>query len=332
MEKALSQAEIDALFQVAQGQTQAGGVRQEKARHFSPCNFRQAGMISPDQLRSVTVLHDTFARNLTNSLGAYLRGVFEVVLASAEQLTYTEFLQHVPELNYVIAVNLQPLDAMAAVELDLPLAFPMIDLLLGGQGRSGASVRQITEIEEQIMESIVQVICRELQATWHSVLEIEFRFDQRQSQAQIQRLMPPNEKILALSFEIRVTEVRGFLNVVFPAVASNALLRKLAQQGSYRKHRGASGGGAHIRARLEHCMFPTELVLHGAKVSGKQLIGLKPGQVLPLSKRIQDPAHFFVGGRSLFTAQPVRHDNHRAGQILQRVQLSNTSGRKTHEQ
>ncbi|HZP00931.1 MAG TPA: FliM/FliN family flagellar motor switch protein [Terriglobia bacterium] len=321
MEKPLSQAEIDTLFRLAQGQPQ-GSARPGKARHFSPCNFRQAGMISPDQLRAVTVLHDTFARNLTNSLGAYLRGVFEVVLASAEQLAYTEFLQHVPELNYVIGVHLQPLDAMAAVELDLPLAFPMIDLLLGGQGRPGSSLRQITEIEEQIMESIVHVICRELQATWHSVLDIEFRFDQRQTQSQIQRLMPPNEKILALSFEIRVTEVRGFLNVIFPAVASNALLRKLAQQGSYRKHRGASGGGVHLRARLEHCLFPTELVLSGAKVSGQQLMGLRPGKVIALNKRIQDPAHFIVGGRSLFTAQPVRHDHHRAAQILERVQIS----------
>ncbi len=318
MEKALNQAEIDTLIRVAQDPPQAAGAPPGKERHFSPCNFHQAGMISPDQLRSVSVLHDTFARNLSNSLGAYLRGAFEVVMTAAEQLTYTEFLQHVPELNYVIGVNLQPLDAMAAVELDLPLAFPMIDLLLGGQGRPGAGVRQITEIEEQIMESIAQVICRELQATWHSVLETEFRFDQRQSQAQIQRLMPPNEKILALSFEIRLTEVRGCLNVIFPAVASNALLRKLAQLGSYRRHRGASGGGAHIRARLGQCMFPTELVLPGAKVSGKELIGLKPGHVLALNKKVQDPAHYIVAGKSLFTAQPVRHGSHRAGQILHR--------------
>jgi flagellar motor switch protein FliM len=63
-------------------------------------------------------------------------------------------------------------------------------------------------------------------------------------------------------------------------------------------------------------------VLSGAKVSGQQLMGLRPGKVIALNKRIQDPAHFIVGGRSLFTAQPVRHDHHRAAQILERVQIS----------
>ena len=169
------------------------------------------------------MLHDTFVRNLTRSLAAYLRVAFEVNLVSTEQITFSEFLQHVPEVNYVVSTHLRPFDAMAAVELDLQLAFPMIDLLLGGPGEPVSEVREVTEIEEEILKGVVQVICRELQATWQSVIDAEFQFDERQRQAQILRLMPPNEKVLALSYEIRMSAVSGMLITAFPAVAANAL-------------------------------------------------------------------------------------------------------------
>lgn len=316
MEKILSQEEIDALVHKAQGKMTAEQSVATKQPTVTLCNFRQAGLVSREQLRSVSMLHDTFAKNLTHSLGAYLRGEFEVNLVSVEQLTFNEFLQHVPEVNYVTSVNLRPLDALAAVELDLPLAFPIIDLLLGGNGHAKAEVREVTEIEEEILGSVMQVICRELQTTWQPVLQLDFRIDQRQRQAQILRLMTPNERILSLSFEIRMSEVGGLLNVAFPAVASNALLRKLAQEGSYRKQRGASGGSLHLRDRLERCRFLTELVLPPSPIPAKKLLSMHVGQILPLLHKIGEPALFTVAGKALFTAQPVRTNNNRSAEII----------------
>jgi flagellar motor switch protein FliM len=333
VEKILSQEEIDALVHKAQ----RGGAAEPSMTTRQPkvtlCNFRQAGLVSREQLRSVSMLHDTFAKNLTHSLGAYLRGEFEVNLVSVEQLTFSEFLQHVPEVNYVISVNLRPLDALAAVELDLPLAFPIIDLLLGGNGRAKTEVREVTEIEEEILGSVMQVICRELQTTWQPVLQLDFQIDQRQKQAQILRLMTPNERILSLSFEIRMSEVGGLLNVAFPAVASNALLRKLAQEGSYRKHRGVSGGSLHLRDRLERCRLLTELVLPPSPISARELLNMRVGQVLPLLQKIGEPALFTVAGRPLFSAQPVRTRSNRSAEIVGRkinpLETKDKNGRHT---
>ena len=106
--------------------------------------------------------------------------MFEANLVSVEQLSYGEFLQRVPEITYLAAVNVRPLEAVAALELDLALAFPIIDLLLGGRGKTDSEVREITEIEEQILESVVRIICREFQSAWQPLLEVEFIFDQRQ--------------------------------------------------------------------------------------------------------------------------------------------------------
>ena len=71
--------------------------------------MRRAGQIGREQLHAITLLHESFARNLTNSLGAYLRVVFAATLVSAEHLTYREFLQRIPETTYLASCHLDPM-------------------------------------------------------------------------------------------------------------------------------------------------------------------------------------------------------------------------------
>jgi len=315
MEKILNQDEIDALFRAAQG---SAGDRRKPAsasRHVTACNFRRAGMLARDQLAAVTQFHDSFVRSLTRSLAATLRVAIEVNLVSTEQINYSEFLQRVPEINYVVSANLQALDALAALVLDLQLAFPLIDLLLGGPGKPMTEVREVTEVEEEILKGIAQIICRELQTTWQPVIGGEIRFEERQRQTQIVRLMPPNERVLALSYEIRMGEAGGMLMTAFPAVATTALNRSLAQQGSYRKHRHAAVA-SNLREKLQRCTFPVELVLHGGAVSSRQLLGLERGSILPLQMKSREPAVLYVSEQPLYIAHPVRSGSHRAAQVV----------------
>ena len=101
MEKVLSQEEIDAMVRAARGQHEASP--QAEQRSVKPCSFRQSGQLTGEQVRALTILHEGFARNLTQSLGAYLRVVFEATLARVEQVAYAEFLQRVPEVTYMMS-------------------------------------------------------------------------------------------------------------------------------------------------------------------------------------------------------------------------------------
>jgi flagellar motor switch protein FliM len=335
MEKVLSQEEIDALFRRAQSRTAQGSGSAPSAKSLPPPpprrrevttrDIRQGSQLGKEHVRAVSMLHDSFARNLTHNLGAYLRGVFEVNLVSVEQLSYTEFLQRVPEVTYFASFNLMPADSVAAMQIDLPLAFPIIDLMLGGLGQVESEVREITEIEEQILESVVRIICRELQAAWQPLLDVEFNFDSRQQQAQILQLMPPNEKVLSLSFEIRMPEVRGMLNFAFPAVISNALLRRLSKQWSYRRKRTTSQAVAALSEQMLECPFQAQLQLPPTTVTVREMLLLRPGSVLMLKHRAQAPAVLMVAGKELFQAYPVRSGSSRGAQVERRLSIAGAS-------
>jgi flagellar motor switch protein FliM len=296
---------------------------------LTAANFRQSARISKEQLRSVSQLHELFARNLTHSLGAYLRLAFEVNLVSAEQLNYGEFLQRIPEVTYLVSMTLRPMGVSAAIEIDLPLAFPIIDVLLGGPGRAEPTVREITEIEEQILESVVKIIGRELEGTWAPVLEVQLAFDSRLRQADISRLMPPSEKILSLSFEIRMPESRGMLNIALPAAVANGLLRKLTQQASYRKQRGTADSTSQMLRRLDHCIFPVQLALPQQRIAVSRILSLEPGGVLKLNYSLGETANILVSGEELFHARPVRAGGRRAAQVDGRVHSLNVVQKET---
>jgi flagellar motor switch protein FliM len=325
MEKILNQEEIDALFRKAQGPGAVAETSREPAapvRVVTARDIRQAGQLGKEHVRAVSMLHDSFARNLTHNLGAYLRGVFEVNLVSVEQLSYGEFLQRIPEITYFASINLMPADALAAMQVDLPLAYPIIDLMLGGHGKSERGIRDITEIEEGILESVVRMICRDMQVSWQPLLELEFNFDQRQQQAQIQQLMAPTEKVLALSFEIRMPEVRGMLNFAFPAVISNALLRRLSKQWSYRRRRNMEQTVTQVRGLLMDCSFRAQLELPPTPVPVRELLQLQVGSVLMLRHRAHAPGTLRVAGKELFTAYPVRSGLTRGAQIEARMSIA----------
>jgi flagellar motor switch protein FliM len=311
MEKTLKQGEIDALFQAARSSIPDAGPVEVRAS-VTQYNFSSAGQISTEQLRAISMLNDLFARNLTHNLAAWLRTRFQVNLVSAEQIQFNEFLLRIPEISYVASVRLEPLGALSVLQLDLALAPPIIDLLLGGEGKEGP-LREMTDIEESILGSVVEIICRELTAAWQPV-GLSFNFERRQMQTQVARIMSVTEKTLCLSFEIRMPHSSGLLNLAFPAVVANTILRRLTSDwGRTRRHAGD------IRARMEaaarRIRFGGSLQLPTVRLAASEIENLQPGSILRLDLPANTLPVWQVGGQQLCEAQAMRQGLHRGARI-----------------
>ncbi|HZC15848.1 MAG TPA: hypothetical protein VE309_03730 [Caulobacteraceae bacterium] len=311
MEKTLKQDDIDKLFQAARAPANEDAPPPEARARVAPYNYASAGQISTDQLRAISLLNDLFARNLTHNLSAWLRTRFQVNLVSAEQIVFNEFLIRIPEISYVCSVRLEPLGALSVLQLDLALAPPIIDLLLGGEGRDGP-LRELTDIEESIMASVAEIVCRELTAAWQPV-GLSFNFERRQVQTQAARVMTVGEKTLCLSFEARMPHGSGLLNLAFPAVVANTILRRLTSDRGRRRH------APEILARMEttarRIRFGSALQLPPVRVAASAIEALEPGMVLPLNLSASSLAEWQVGGQRLGGAIPIRQGAHRAARL-----------------
>lgn len=311
-EKTLKQHEIDALFEAAQRAAPEAVAHAAVRARVTPYNFASAGEISNEQLRAISMLNDLFARNLTHNLAAWLRTRFQVNLVSAEQIQFNEFLLRIPEISYVASVRLEPLGALSVLQLDLALAPPIIDLLLGGDGREGP-LRELTDIEESILGSVVEIICRELTVAWQPV-GLSFNFERRQMQTQVGRIIAVNEKTLCLSFEIRMPHSAGILNLAFPAVVANTILRRLTTDwGRRRRHAGETR--ARMQELARRIRFGASLQLPAVRLAAGEVEKLEPGAVLRLKLAGNTAPVWRVGSQRLAEAQAVRQGAHRAARL-----------------
>jgi flagellar motor switch protein FliM len=266
------------------------------------------------------------ATNLVDVYVAYLRVVFEAALVSAEYLTYRDYLQRLPEITYLCSCKLAPIDVTSLLQFDLSIAFPLIDLLLGGEGKGALEPREVTEIEEQVLESVVQIVCRQLGVVWQA-MGLEFHFERRQQASNALRVMPPDDKVLLLTFSINLLETRGNLQIAIPATVAAALLRKVSTDWAYRKPEGSPGSKEQVEARLLHCPVPVELRVLGIRVAAEELMAIKPGGLLMLRKAVSSPATLLVGDQPIFQALVMRHERRRVAHLTARCATSPSAGK-----
>jgi flagellar motor switch protein FliM len=314
MEKLLGQAAIDALFASARAGEEPALKPEPEVEAY---NFSRAGQISADQLRAIATVNDLFARNLMNTVGAWLRAEFQVALVSGEQMAFGEFVDRIPEKTYVTSLRLEPLGAPGLLEIDLELAGPMVDLLLGGSGRSDPD-RPLTDIEDTIMVSAVQMMVRELNVAWQPV-GLLFTFEKRESSAQVSRLMASGEKTLCVCFEVKMPEARGSINLCLPSVVLNTILRKLIAVQSRRRQRTPEMA-ARLREQLGESTVGAVLQFPPVRLAARELAALAPGQVLRLPLARHAAAELRVGGLALSRARAVRMGEHRGARLEARAE------------
>lgn len=329
MGKQLEQGDIDALFAAA-GANHA----ESSAAASTPLeryNFSRSGQISNEQMRAISTVNDLFARNLMHTLGAWLRTPLRIKLVAGEQLPFKEFLERLSIHTYICSLRLEPLGAVGLLELELAIASPIVDVLLGGVGQAWP-VRELTDIEEAILTAVVQVAVQELNLAWQSV-GLEFVFEKRETDAAVARMLTPGEKTLCVSFEARMPEAQGVLNLCLPAVVLNAILRRLISEGD-RPRRRSKEAQVRMRDLLGEAKVGALLQFPQMRLRASEVASLTPGTVLRLPLPKTSTAELRVGGLRFGYAHPVRSGEHRGaqlemdGEIVARQQAQTVSKRE----
>ena len=312
MAKQLGQESIDELFAAAQAALGETVVAQGAETGPELYNFSRAGQISNEQMRAISTVNDLFARNLMHSLGAWLRMAFEVKLVAGEQLSYGEFVERLSRPTYVCSMRLQPFDAIGLMEVDLALAWPIVDVLLGGVGQA-AVARELTDIEEAVLVSVVRRIVHELNTAWKPV-GLQMAFERRETEDHVERMMTATEKTLCVSFEVRVPEAQGVLTLCFPASVLNAILRRMVAEGG-RPRRRSSEARSRMRELMGGAMVGAVLQFPPMRLRAQELAALSPGSVLRLPLPKHAESELRIGGLVLGSAHPVRTGEHRGAQL-----------------
>ncbi len=296
----LSQEEIDRLLLESAGNLES--LLQSTAVSY---DFRRPDRIPKEQMRSIHLMHDFLARNLASTLGAYLRAYVTASLVSVEQLSFSEFVQYLPSPTAISSVAMSPVEGSAVLELNPSLVFPILDILLGGTGESSMESREMTEIEQSVIEGVLRLILHDLKEAWSSVANVDFKVASTDTQPHMVQILSPNEAVVAIGFEITVGENRGMMNFGIPSILVKMMGQRFEQQWSIGSRSSALGEARPMESISRQIPLTLDPRVTGARMTVRSLLAMERGDVVSLDIPVRRPVSILVDGISKFEGEVV---------------------------
>jgi flagellar motor switch protein FliM len=265
-------------------------------------DFRRADRLPQSQIALLHSMHEDFARTLAASLSLYLRTDFSGSITGVRQLSYDEHEREMATPTCLLSFRMEPYQGQALVELTPTVITPILDLALGGNGKPESDLdRQITEIEEQMLEGIFGVIARDLSAAWRAAGPIHFSFAGLEKNRQSPKGLAANEAVTATGMELRLGDKAGKINLAIPSIVLRMVQHEVDPPG---KGRGGDQRETIVERRLAGALkLEVECALTGASVRLRDLLALKPGDVIDLGMVCDGAATILVNGIPKFQGE-----------------------------
>lgn len=290
--------------------------RQKKVKLY---DFKRPDKFSKDQIRTLQMIHEVFARLTTASLSAQLRSIVHLHVASVDQLTYEEFMKSIPNPTTLTVIEMNPLEGSCIIEIDPAIAFTMIDRLFGGKGQVIQISREMSEIEQAVIEKIMIKILNNLKEAWINVVDLKARLDKIESNPQFVQIVPPNDMVVLITLETKVGEVEGMTNLCIPYILIEPIINKLSAQFWYASIR--RGSTDESLKRLEKKLNDIDFVVAGelgdSYLEVEDLLKLQVGDVIKLDQKHNQYLKLIVDNHPKFFSKVGISNNRYSLQVVE---------------
>ncbi len=324
MNEVLSQEEIDQLLMaISSGETETDDYKPvSDTRKIKIYDFKRPDKFSKEQIRTVSIMHETFARLTTTSLSAQLRSLVHVHVASVDQLTYEEFIRSIPTPTTLAVINMDPLKGNAVLEIDPSITFSMIDRLFGGTGQGTKVQRDLTDIEQSVMDGIIVRILANMREAWTQVIDLRPRLGQIETNPQFAQIVPPSEMVVLVTLETKVGDEEGMMNFCIPYITIEPIISKLSSQfwfSSVRRSSTTQYLGV-LKEKLSTVDMDVVAEIGSINLPIRDVLSLRTGDIIRLSNtRVGDPLTLSVGNKQKFLCQPGVIGKKMAVQVIGKI-------------
>ena len=328
----LSQAEVESLLSAMETGTmpELGGTAtlepstktftarspQEKV---TPYDFKRPERVGKEQMRALQTLHEGFGRNFGAALSGLLRSIVEVKLTSVDQLTYSEFVFSLENPTCFNLLRADPLDGNLIVDINPSILFPIIDRLLGGSAEASSIARRpLTEVELRLVSHITDLFLAELKRAWEHVVSLDLAVERVESNPQLVQIVPPNEVVVLISFELTLGEMRGMINLCIPFNSIERISGELTTNSwfTYAKSAATDETRQVIGHQLRDATVEVQVTLAETTIATSELLQLRVGDIIATECDTRQPLDVAVEGVSKYLARPGVYKGRKAVEIV----------------
>jgi flagellar motor switch protein FliM len=296
--KALSSGEIDS--------EQLKLEQSSELKAVNKYDFKRPNKYSKDHLRTLYMIHDNFARILSNFLSTYLRSNIQIKIATVDQTTYEDFIVSISSPVLMTMFNIKPSDKAVFMVMNAGFLFPIIDLLFGGPGTAEAGTRELTEIEISVMRKLNDRLLQNLTYAWEGVYNIAPHLVALETNTQFSQLYSPSETTAVVTLTSDIAGQESLIHICLPYIVLEPIISKLSAQTWFAN--AAAGKGSDLRPliveQLNNTLLELTAVLGSTDISVREFLQLREGDDIPLDNAVNDNIELWVGHRRKFAVQP----------------------------
>lgn len=320
---ALTQKEIEELIDSMIGK----GADDDRAKVVKPrlrvYDFKRPDKFSKDHLRGVQLLFDNFCRLVTSYFSGLFRLAIHSNVVSVDQVTYEEFSANLANPCSVAVVDWEPLSSNMLVNFSPQIALQMVDRLCGGAGNTTVVSRALTEIETAVLRRVAETMAdllatalKEFNIEGHklsvSAIEVNPLF--------VQQAMAPNEIVMSVTIDVKFGVQSGSIEFCLPYDLLEPVLPVLSAHRWFSKKDDPGNGksNANVASAIHTVEIPISCRLGESTLTMKDVMSLKPGDVIELNVRTSDYTTLHLLGKPKFNVEVGRIGSRLAVRIVSR--------------
>ncbi|MBP2642429.1 MAG: fliM [Firmicutes bacterium] len=318
----LSQSEIDELLSaLSTGIVSAEDMKVEQnQKKIKLYDFKRPDKFSKDQIRTLYMLHENFARLLNSYLAALLRSFVHINVVSVDQLTYEEFIRSLPNPSVISIFQMRPLKGTVLLEVNPNIVFSIIDRLFGGQGNPPAKTRSLTDIEEAIVRKVISKTLESFEEAWKQFINLDTKLEIIETNPQFTQIVPPNDMVVIVTLQTKIGQAEGLINICIPYLVLEPIMSKLSTTywvASSVAKQSSDESINTLQKKIERSLIPVIVELGNITVNVHELLNLAVGDVLQLETKTDVDLDVIIGTNAKFKCKPGRSGKKLAVQISQ---------------
>lgn len=319
MPDVMSQSEIDALLSALNsGDLDATDIQEEsKESKIKKYDFKSPNKLAKDQLKTLDMIHENFARILNTYLSGYLRTGTQIEVLTVEEMSYYEFNNSIANPALIGIIDFYPLPGQIIFETSNRLSFTMIDRILGGDGNTVMDNRPFTEIEMTILQKLMMNIAPLFVEPWEHVLELSPKLEKLEVNSQFVQVVSSNERVALVTLRANIAGVEGLINICLPHIVMEPILPKLSTKYWFSglTKETTEAEKEELKIRIKRANISVEGVLGETYISVEDFIYLQEGDVIKLGQKINEELDLRIDGKTKYLGYPGTYGNSMAFKI-----------------
>ena len=308
MAEVLSQNEIDALLSaLSSGELKPEELpKEEEKQKVKPYDFKSPQKFSKEHIRTLELIHDNYARIISNYLTAQVRSNVKVKIESVEQITYEEFIHSVPNPTILTIFKMPPLNGSILFETNPQFVFQVIDVLLGGTGTGKYKMREFTDIDKNIIRHVNKGLIGNMKLAWEDVMEVEPEIEGIETNPALNQTMAPTEPVALITFSVEMNKSNTFINICLPYLSIEKLLDKLVVQYWFQENNEEllKESREKLKNRLNIVKVSLTAVLGSTNITVDDFLKLSVGDVITLDNKSSSPIKLLVEDDAYYYGKP----------------------------